>query len=77
MDERTLAARQSLPLWQKVVMTQQKIQEWCDAFEDNVYVSFSGGKDSTVLAHLVEQTVGGGTVPLRWFSATRAWSTQR
>lgn len=42
------------PLWIKVEKTKQRIREYVDYFgEDNVYVSFSGGKDSTVLLHLV------------------------
>lgn len=37
----------------KVRKTQQRIKEWYEHFDGNVYISFSGGKDSTVLAHLV------------------------
>lgn len=37
----------------KVLMTQNRIREWYQHFNGDVYVSFSGGKDSTVLAHLV------------------------
>lgn len=45
---------QSLPLSVKVRMSQQRIREWVREFGENgVYVSFSGGKDSTVLLHLV------------------------
>lgn len=41
---------QSLPLEAKVQMSKRRIQEWVDEYgEDGVYVSFSGGKDSTVL----------------------------
>lgn len=45
---------QSLPLDLKIKMTKRRIQEWYDAFDSNVYVSFSGGKDSTVLKHIVD-----------------------
>lgn len=44
---------QSLPLRAKVGMSMNRIIEWYDHFDGNVCVSFSGGKDSTVLAHLV------------------------
>ena len=44
---------QSLPLRAKVGMTMNRIIEWYEHFSGDVCVSFSGGKDSTVLAHLV------------------------
>ena len=44
---------QSLPLDAKILMTEQRIREWYDYFDGDVCVSFSGGKDSTVLAHIV------------------------
>ena len=43
----------ALPLEVKIVKTQLRIREWYEHFNGDVYVSFSGGKDSTVLAHLV------------------------
>lgn len=48
-----LKQMQSLPLEAKIVMTQQRIRQWYDHWDGEVYVSFSGGKDSTVLADLV------------------------
>jgi 3'-phosphoadenosine 5'-phosphosulfate sulfotransferase (PAPS reductase)/FAD synthetase len=45
---------QSLPLEAKIIMTQQRIRQWYEYWEGNVYVSFSGGKDSTVLKHIVD-----------------------
>lgn len=47
-----LAQRQSLPLEAKVRMTKQRIEQWYNHWDGQVYVSFSGGKDSTVLLHI-------------------------
>ena len=44
---------QALPLDLKVELTRTRIQDWCRQFGGDVCVSFSGGKDSTVLLHLV------------------------
>lgn len=53
-DMEDLRQRQSLPLQAKILMTQRRIREWVDYWHDDVYVSFSGGKDSTVLKHIVD-----------------------
>ena len=53
-DIEDLRQRQSLPLQAKILMTQRRIREWVDYWHDDVYVSFSGGKDSTVLKHIVD-----------------------
>lgn len=47
-----LEQMQSLPLDAKIAMTKRRIREWYDAFDGDVYISFSGGKDSTVLLHI-------------------------
>lgn len=49
-----LQQMQSLPLEAKLVMTQRRIRDWYDHWNGDVYVSFSGGKDSTVLKHIVD-----------------------
>lgn len=50
-----LAQMQSLPLEAKITMSQRRIREWYDYWEGDVYVSFSGGKDSTVLLDIVRK----------------------
>lgn len=54
-DKIYLKQMQALPLIAKVRKTQLRIREWYEHYDGNVYVSFSGGKDSTVLAHLVHE----------------------
>ncbi len=55
MNSDYLAQLQSLPLASKVVKSQQRIREWYEHHDGDVYVSFSGGKDSTVMLHVVRQ----------------------
>lgn len=49
-----LKQMQSLPISAKIIMTQERIRQWYDHWNGQVYVSFSGGKDSTVLKHIVD-----------------------
>ena len=58
-----LKQMQSLPLEAKIIMTQQRIRQWYDYWDGMVYVSLSGGKDSTVLKHIVDNTPGVYDVP--------------
>ena len=55
MEAWQLKQMQALPLEVKILKTQQRIREWYEAWEGQVYVSFSGGKDSTVLLKLVRE----------------------
>ena len=46
---------QAWPLWKKIQVTQTRIIEWYQHWEGKVYISFSGGKDSTVLLDLTRR----------------------
>ena len=48
-----LKQRQSLPLEAKIIFAKERIEQFYNKVDGNVCVSFSGGKDSTVLLHLV------------------------
>lgn len=55
MERWQLQQLQSLPLEAKIRKTEQRIKEWYEKYDGDVYVSFSGGKDSTVLLHIARQ----------------------
>ena len=50
-----LKTMQSWPLERKIQVTQTRIMEWYMRWKGQVYVSFSGGKDSTVLLDLARR----------------------
>jgi len=55
---------QALPLNIKVRMTAGRIRNWVNEFgEDGVYLSFSSGKDSTVLGHIIREVCGYKNIP--------------
>lgn len=56
-DAARLKELQALPLDRKIAITQARIIEWFNFWEGQVYLSFSGGKDSTVLLDLVKKTL--------------------
>lgn len=54
MLKQELIMLQSLPLDVKIAKSKLRIREFVDALgEENVYISFSGGKDSLVLLHMI------------------------
>ena len=54
-DAQRLKELQALPLDRKIQITQTRIIEWYQRYKGQVYVSFSGGKDSTILLHIARQ----------------------
>lgn len=51
-----LVSLRALPLECKIIKTKRMIQEAITEFGlENVYISYSGGKDSTVLSHIAKQ----------------------
>lgn len=45
--------RKGLPYELKLQLSRRRIEDWYEHFQGNVYISFSGGLDSTVLLHMV------------------------
>lgn len=54
-DNLRLKELQALSLDRKIMITQTRIIEWYQYFNGNVYISFSGGKDSTVLLDIARK----------------------
>lgn len=51
-----LKLMQALPLDMKIQLAKDRIRSWVNEYgESGVYISYSGGKDSTVLMHLIKQ----------------------
>lgn len=56
VDQQRLAEKKAmldLPLDEKIKHSKRLIMDWYAQFDGQVYTAFSGGKDSTVLLHLV------------------------
>ena len=63
---------QALPLRLKIMLTQQRIRDWYEHWDGQVYVSFSGGKDSTVLKHIVDSMYS--DVPAVFVNTGHSWN---
>ena len=50
-----LRALQAKSLEEKIQISTARIIEWCESWGGQVYISNSGGVDSTVLSHLVHR----------------------
>lgn len=62
-DLATLRQRQSLPLEAKVLLTRQRLRQWQEHYDGDVYLAFSGGKDSTVLLDIIRSSAGLDGIP--------------
>lgn len=49
-----IATKKSLPLDAKILMTKRRLKQWHIQYNGNVYLAFSGGKDSTVLKDILQ-----------------------
>jgi len=66
-----LKTMQGWSLDRKILVSQTRLMEWYSKYENKCYVSFSGGKDSTVLAYLAAQVCKIKNCRLvLWFSDT-------
>lgn len=55
MNKNILVQRLNMPLDMKIMYTEKRIRDWHYYHKGNVYVSFSGGKDSQVLLHITRK----------------------
>lgn len=55
MTAEDLKIMQGWDLNRKILVTQTRIMEFYQRMDGNIYISFSGGKDSTVLLHIARQ----------------------
>lgn len=62
-DKGELAIMQGYSLERKIQLTCERIQAWYEHYDGKVYISFSGGKDSTVLLDIVRNRCGYTDVP--------------
>ncbi len=62
LNEWQFSQRKHLPYELKIKLSQTRIWEWYDNWGGQVYLSYSGGLDSTVLLHMIRKVLG-DTVP--------------
>lgn len=55
VNKMNITELQKLPLHRKIGIAQARIAEWYNHWQGQVYIAFSGGKDSTVLLDLVRK----------------------
>ena len=63
IDIGSLRQRQSLPLEAKINLTRVRLRQWQEHYGGDVYLAFSGGKDSTVLLDIIRSSAGLDDIP--------------
>lgn len=58
LNEWQFSQRKYLPYETKLRLTETRMHEWFDNWNGQVYVSYSGGLDSTVLLHFARKVLG-------------------
>lgn len=58
LNDWQFAQRKYLPYETKLRLSRKRIEEWYDNWGGQVYLSYSGGLDSTALLHMIRKTVG-------------------
>lgn len=70
LNDWQFAQRKYLPYETKLRLSRKRIEEWYDNWGGQVYLSYSGGLDSTALLHMIRKTVGQevpGSILKYWF----------
>lgn len=60
LNDWQFSQRKYLPYETKLRLSETRIREWHENWGGNVYLSYSGGLDSTVLLHLIRKIIGEG-----------------
>ena len=58
LNEWQFSQRKYLPYEIKIRLSEARIREWYDNWDGQVYLSYSGGIDSTVLLHMIRKVIG-------------------
>lgn len=58
LNEWQFSQRKYLPWETKLKLTETRIREWYENWGGQVYLSYSGGLDSTVLLHMIRKIIG-------------------
>lgn len=60
LNDWQFSQRKNLPYVTKLRLSETRIREWYENWGGQVYLSYSGGLDSTVLLHMIRKVLGDG-----------------